>query len=458
MRKNIFSVLYISIAIFIIGGCNKSDDTGSTPVITPPTDTTSTPIQSPAKETFESGSKDDYTPSTITLSTGKWSFDNAVIGNTSDDRKNGAKSARIQENGKLTMNFDIVNGVYRVAIASATYATDGPSTWQLWASFNGGYSYAQMGGNITTSSVTLQHDTIVVNAVAKARFSIRKISGGSARLNIDDVEAILTSGPLPPNFADDNNILMGNPSDATPSILDITNYYMDKTYYSVAYNSEVRNPRWVSWHVHQPDFGSTPRQDDFRPDDALPAAWYHATNESYTGSGFDRGHSCPSNDRTSTVPANSSTFLMTNIIPQAGNLNQGPWAHMEDYCHDLVTADGKELFIICGSYGVGGTGNNGLLNDIDNGHIAVPAYCWKVVVVLPNGNNDLSRVSTTTRVISVIMPNDNAIGIGADWKNYRVSVHDIEAAVQNATGQPFNLLSNVPGAIQSVIESQVDNL
>ncbi|MEO8771729.1 MAG: DNA/RNA non-specific endonuclease [Ferruginibacter sp.] len=445
-------------AVFIITGCGKSGGSdGTTPIITPVTDTTSTPIQSPAKETFESGSKADYATSTITLSTGKWSFDNAVIGNTADDRKNGAKSARIQENGKLTMNFDIVNGVYRVAIASATYATDGPSTWQLWASFNGGYSYSQMGNSITTSSSTLQNDTIVVNAVAKARFSIRKVSGGSARLNIDDVEAILTSGPLPPNFADDNNILMGNPTDATPSILDIYNYYMDKTYYSLAYNSDIRIPRWVSWHNQPADFGSTPRQDDFRPDEALPASWYHVANESYTGSGFDRGHSCPSNDRTSSIPANSSTFLMTNIIPQAANLNQGPWANMEDYCHTLVTSSGKEVYVICGSYGVGGTGNNGLLNDIDNGHIAVPAYCWKVVVVLSNGNNDLSRVDNNTRVISVIMPNDNAIGIGANWKNFRVSVNDIEAQIQ-ATGNNIHLLSNLPAAVQSALKSQVDNL
>lgn len=457
MKKNISLGLYIVIAVFTIASCSKSSDTGSAPIV-PPADTTSTPIQSPAKETFESGSKDAYTTSTITLSTGKWSFDNAVIGNTGDDRKNGAKSARIQENGKLTMNFDIVNGVYRVAIASATYAGDGPSTWQLWASVNGGYSYSQMGASITTSSATLQNDTIVVNAVAKARFSIRKVSGGPARLNIDDVEAILTSGPLPPNFADDNNILMGNPSDATPSILDITNYYMDKTYYSVAYNSEIRIPRWVSWHLSQADQGSTPRQDDFRPDEALPVSWYHVSNESYTGSGFDRGHSCPSNDRTLTVPANSSTFLMTNIIPQAPNLNQGPWAKLEDSCNRLVTSQGKELYIICGSYGVGGTGNNGLLNDIDNGHISVPAFCWKVIVVLPAGSNDLSRVNNATRVIAVIMPNDNAIGISSSWKNFRVSVHDIEAAVENATGQPFNLLSNVPGGVQLVVGNQVDNL
>ena len=449
MTKKLF--LYFIAITAVVSSCKKSDIIID-PVIPPATDTTSNPIQSPAKETFESGTKDDYASSTITLSTGKWNFDNAVIGSSAEDRKIAAKSARIQQNGKLTMNFDIVNGVYRVVIASGVYGTDGPSTWQLWASFNSGYSYTQMGSNITTSGTALQTDTIVVSAVAKVRFSIRKISGGSARLNIDDLQAILTSGPLAPNYSDDNNMLLGNPDNATPSVLDNLKFYLDQGYYSVSYNNESNKPNWVSWHLGASDIGSTQRQDDFRPNEGLPATWYHVSSESYTGSGFDRGHSCPSADRTSTIPANSSTFLMTNIFPQAPNNNQGPWAKLEDSCNRLVTSQGKEAYVVCGSYGVGGTGNNGFLTAIDNDKITVPAFTWKVIVVLPNGSNDLSRITSSTRVIAVIMPNDNSIGISANWKTFRVSVNDIEAA----TG--YDLLSNLPPAVQAILQNQVDNL
>lgn len=452
MKKNIRWGFCIIAAALAFASCKKSSpSTNENPTPTP-TDTTSTPIPSPAKETFESGTKDDYTTSTITLSTGKWSFDNAVIGTTNEDRKNGSKSARIQESGKLTMNFDIVGGVYRVAIVSGTYGTDGPSTWQLWASYNSGTSYEQIGSSITTSSSALQNDTLVVNAVGKVRFSIRKVSGGSNRLNIDDVSAVLTSGPLAPNFTDNNHMLLGNPSNATQSILDYRNYYMDKTYYSVCYNSETGIPNWVSWHLGTSDIGSTPRQDDFRADDALPATWYHVSDISYTGSGFDRGHSCPSNDRTISVPANSSTFLMTNMSPQAPNLNQGPWQKFEDSCYRMVNQQGKEVYIICGSYGVGGAGTAGAANDIDNGRISVPAHFWKVAVILSNGNGDLARIDNNTRVIAVDMPNDNSVGITTDWKTFRTSVDAIEAV----TG--YDLLSNISTAIQSVVESRIDNL
>lgn len=450
------SYLYIAAVALLLNACSKSSTvTPIIPVVPPVTDTSSTPIQSPATENFENGVKADYATSTITLSTGKWSFNNAVIGSTAEDAKRGLKSARIQESGKLSMNFDIVNGVYRVAVASGTYGSDGPSTWQLYASANSGGSYSPVGNPIVTSGNTIQSDTIIVGTISKVRFQIRKI-GGAGRLNIDDFEAILTSGPLAPNFADDNNMLLGNPSNATPSILDISNYYMDKFYYSLSYNSQINRANWVSWHLQNSDMGSASRQDDFREDYTLPSTWYYVSNLSYSGSGFDRGHNCPSSDRTSSIEANSSTFLMTNIMPQAPNNNQGPWERLEDSCRRLVQSKGQELFIISGAYGVGGDGNNGAATAIDDNRITVPAYIWKVIVVIPNGNGDYSRISANSRVIAVIMPNTNSIN--SDWKSYRRSVRDIEAAVTGAGGGNFNLLSNLSTAIQDQVETRVDNL
>jgi endonuclease G len=60
-----------------------------------------------------------------------------------------------------------------------------------------------------------------------------------------------------------------------------------------------------------------------------------------------------------------------------------------------------------GSYGTGGTRSNGTLNSVDNGHVTVPAHVWKVVVILSNGSGDLSRVTTSTRVIAAREPLTN---------------------------------------------------
>ncbi|MBI2427389.1 MAG: DNA/RNA non-specific endonuclease [Ignavibacteriales bacterium] len=236
---------------------------------------------------------------------------------------------------------------------------------------------------------------------------------------------------------------MGNPSVATADINFPTNYLMEKPQYVLSYHRDKGTANWVAWHLNASWLGSTPRQDDFRADNTLPAGWYQVGSTSYSGSGYDRGHMCPSADRTASVADNSSTFLMTNMIPQAPNNNQGPWASMENYLRTLVTA-GNELYIYSGGYGSMGT--------IDAGHVNIPARTWKVVVVLPEGSNDLSRVSTSTRVIAVDMTNDNnQISRTADWKTFRVSIDAVEAA----TGYDF--LSKVSTSIQSVIEATVDN-
>lgn len=261
---------------------------------------------------------------------------------------------------------------------------------------------------------------------------------------------IIVPPVAPPSSATDSTLVMGNPSNATSNVADFSNFLLKEGYYSVSYNRDRGIPNWVSWHTVITDYGSVPRQDNFRANTSLPSDWYKVDNLSYSSTGFDRGHMCPSADRTTSITANSSTFLMTNIIPQAPRNNQITWAGLEDYCRTLVQS-GSELYIISGAYGEGGTTTTGgLAGTIDNGRVVVPANLWKVVVVLVNGSNDLNRVNTSTRVISVVMPNND--NVNSDWKTYRTSVDFIE----QETG--YDILSKVPTGIQNVIESRIDNL
>ncbi|AEY64851.1 DNA/RNA non-specific endonuclease [Clostridium sp. BNL1100] len=251
-----------------------------------------------------------------------------------------------------------------------------------------------------------------------------------------------------PTATDNDNIALGNPSGATSSTSNSNNYLMVKLQYDLSYNNSKHEPNWVSWHLGSTDLGSASRQDDFRADTTLPSGWYEVTASEFSGSGFDRGHMCPSADRTSSVVNNSATFLMTNMIPQAPNNNQITWNNLETYGRTLVSA-GNELYIISGGYGTGGTGSNGYMTTVGNG-VVVPAKTWKIIVVLPNGNNDISRITTQTRVIAVLMPNDQTCS-SKPWGNYRVSVDSIEAL----TGYDF--LSSVSASIQNIIEASTDN-
>jgi endonuclease G len=245
----------------------------------------------------------------------------------------------------------------------------------------------------------------------------------------------------------DNNLALGNPSGATASTSSPNNYLLTKTQYTLSYNRDQGKPNWVSWHLSSAWLGSAARQDDFRGDDDLPGTWYKVQASDYTGSGFDRGHNCPSADRTGSVADNSATFLMSNMMPQAPNNNQQTWANLENYARTLV-GDGNELYLICGSYGRGGTGSKGYATTLAGGKVTVPAHCWKVLVVLPSGTNDLARITTKTRVIAIDTPNDNSLS--TSWGSYRTSVDAIEAA----TG--YDLLSALPTNTQKTLEASRD--
>ncbi|MGI8966262.1 MAG: DNA/RNA non-specific endonuclease [Limisphaerales bacterium] len=235
-------------------------------------------------------------------------------------------------------------------------------------------------------------------------------------------------------------IAMGNPSGAIASASYPANYLMQKNQFAQGYYRDKGIPIWVSWHLGYLDLGSASRCDCFTSDTTLPTGWYRVTSSSYTSSGYDRGHMCPSADRTASSADNAVTFKMTNILPQTPDNNQGPWAAMEDYLRSLV-ASGNELYIISGGDNTKAT--------IDGGRVEVPAYTWKVVMVPTEGSSDLSRVTTSTRLIAVDIPNNAGIRT-VDWKTYRTSVDQIEAW----TG--YNFFSNVSSSIQSVIEAKVD--
>ncbi len=394
-------------------------------------------------EGFEAGGKTAYAAANVTLGTGSWYLDDALTGNSSSDRKTGSWSARVRNTGKVRMNFNVTSaGTF--SVQHAKYGSDANSTWELWKSTNSGSSWTKVGSTITTSSTTLTTANFTVNSSSAVRFELRKVSGGTNRINFDNISitdygAAPTPTPTPPPSSS-VHLTMGNPSNAVTDVNQPTNYLMEKAQYVMSYHRDNGRPNWVSWHLDDSWLGSTPRQDDFRPDTTLPAGWYQVQATDFSGSGYDRGHMCPSADRTKTVADNSSTFLMTNMVPQAPDNNQRAWATFETYCRTTAGST-NELYIISGGYGTSGY--------LANGKVAIPTTTWKVVMVLPKGTNDVSRVTTSTRLIALWMPNQN--GISTDWRSFRVSVDYVE----QMTGYDF--FSNVPDSIESVIESVVDN-
>lgn len=237
----------------------------------------------------------------------------------------------------------------------------------------------------------------------------------------------------------EHQMSLGNPSAATSDPAARTNYLISRTQYALSYNDDTHQPNWVSWSFSSGDRGSTARTDAWSVETALPSGYLRIGTASF-GTGWDRGHMCPSADRTLSVTDNEMTFRMSNIIPQASSNNQGLWANFENYCRDLAL-DGSEICIVSGPADFQSA-------TISNG-MRIPGSVWKIAVKVPGGSGTAaSRIHTGCRVIALYTPNTSS-GL-APWQSYITSVEQIE----ERTGLDF--FRNVDPAVAVYLKNIVD--
>jgi endonuclease G, mitochondrial len=235
-----------------------------------------------------------------------------------------------------------------------------------------------------------------------------------------------------------SHLFFGNPSNA--DLKNEDNFLLVNQFYASSYSRERAIPNWTAWKLSRNDIGKLERQNDFRPDDRLPNGWIKITPSDYFDKIYDRGHMCPSGDRTSSVEANSSTFLMTNQTPQHSDLNQGPWEKLESHCRGLIFK-GNTLYIYAGNYG-----DRGLLRR----KVTIPTNFWKIIVVIPKGTKP-ENFNANTRVIAVDMPNIEGIK-EEDWHKYSTTIREIE----RKTGYDFfaAFAKNVQDSVELRFEPQ----
>jgi len=236
---------------------------------------------------------------------------------------------------------------------------------------------------------------------------------------------------------------LGNPSNASADSNNHDHYLVQRTVEALDFSDNLGEPNWASWDLTSSDIGSSGRSASFYTDTTLPANFYHVTTSDYTSSGYDRGHMCPSDDRTDNTTDNKLVFYMSNIVPQTPDNNQGPWESFESYCRTLAQA-GNELLITCGP----GSFNGSRIQP--SGKVSIPGYTWKIAVVVPPGSGSaLSRITTSTRVITIKVPNISGIR-STPWSNYVTSANQI----QKDTGYTFftALAANIASALRAKVD------
>ena len=240
----------------------------------------------------------------------------------------------------------------------------------------------------------------------------------------------------------DYQMALGNPTEATADSSSRTNYLLARSQYALSYNDNTHQANWACWSYSTGDVGAdVPRTDAFAADTNLPIGYVRISSATFGGD-WDRGHICPSEDRVFSTTDNQMTFRMSNMMPQASANNRGPWARFEAYCRELA-ADGGEVLIMAGpAEFMGATISNGM---------TIPGAVWKIAVVVPDAASTAtasSRVTTSCRVIGIIIPNTST-GLGS-WQDYIVPVENIE----RVTG--FHFFTAVEASTAVYLKNVVD--
>ncbi len=199
---------------------------------------------------------------------------------------------------------------------------------------------------------------------------------------------------------------------------------------TVSFNQRLHIPNWVAWELTAEEVGGIePRYDKFRCDESVvgcPDTW------DYSYSGYDRGHMAPAGDMKWDRQAMEETFFLTNICPQAPELNRGSWKRLEEKCRSRAVAY-SAVIVICGP-----VLTDELTEFIGDSRIAVPKRFFKVI---------LSPWREKPVAIGFIMPNGKVPGgmqpmaVTVDSVE-AVTGHDFFAALPDSTERQLERMCN----------------
>lgn len=160
----------------------------------------------------------------------------------------------------------------------------------------------------------------------------------------------------------------------------------------------------------QRDIGRLKRYKKFYQDASIPKECQQLSYKGY-GKHYDRGHLVPANHLDHSKKAIRQSNLMTNILPQAANMNRGAWLMTEEITECYRDID--ELLIIGGVI----WGNNPNDDYFVKSHgVKTPDAFWKVII---------RGVGSNQRAIAWIVPNSQKAKRKM-LNSYQVPVSEIE--------------------------------
>lgn len=117
--------------------------------------------------------------------------------------------------------------------------------------------------------------------------------------------------------------------------------------FNVGYSGVSKTPLWVAEALTPKRLSQKiPREDNFHEETRLSNA-HRATLADYRGSGYDRGHMAPNADMPNKA-AQSDSFSLANMVPQAPKNNQQVWRELEEATRAIVTKQKQDVYVVTG--------------------------------------------------------------------------------------------------------------
>jgi len=203
--------------------------------------------------------------------------------------------------------------------------------------------------------------------------------------------------------------------------------------YLVGWSDVRAGALWVSYQLAAVEDASIGSRPGFSAD--WRTLWPIGT-DSYSGSGYDRGHLAP-NYAIAAVhgrQAQVDTFLMSNMSPQTPELNRQLWQRLEEVVMDHFAPRFDQLQVITGPIYA-----EGFSNVMDRvGFVEVPIAFYKIIVA-PD--------SEAPSALAFIMP--QSVQGNEPLDDYLVSIDEVE----RQTG--LNFFPDITPATEQTLEGQI---
>ncbi|WP_036878882.1 DNA/RNA non-specific endonuclease [Xylanibacter oryzae] len=214
--------------------------------------------------------------------------------------------------------------------------------------------------------------------------------------------------------------------------------------YTLEWDCDKKAQRWSAYEMYNSNsvtnwnrnswYNTTWGGDPFQEDVDIPSK-YRTTLSMYRGSGYDRGHMCPSADRLNSKDANEQTFYLSNMQPQNHNLNAGIWEVMENQIRTWNKSSFRDtLYIVKG----GTIDNPDQIKGYTSSGLLIPGYFFMAI---------LCKNSEGYKAIAFWVDHQTINHSNDPLSKYVISIDQLE----QKTGIDF--FCNLPDNIENKVEA-----